>query len=129
MLNNAVYYYLFFKIYFTEVYLIYTVLLASAIQQSDSVIYTYICIYILSFPFFFIMVSYRILNVVPCIHSRCLYILYIIAYICYSQTTNPFLSYFSSPLATTSLVFMSASLFLFHRYIHLCHNFDSTYKW
>ena len=34
----------------------------------------------------------------------------------------------SSSLATTSLFSMSVSLFLFHRYVHLCYVLDSTYK-
>ena len=34
-----------------------------------------------------------------------------------------------SSLTTTSLLPMSVSLFLFHRYVHLCHISDSTYKW
>ena len=29
----------------------------------------------------------------------------------------------------TSLFSMSVSLFLFHKYVHLCHILDSTYKW
>ena len=32
-------------------------------------------------------------------------------------------------LATTSLFSTSVSLFLFHRYDHLCHLSDSTYRW
>ena len=32
------------------------------------------------------------------------------------------------PLATTSLISMSMSLFLFHRQIHLCHILDNIYK-
>ena len=35
----------------------------------------------------------------------------------------------SSHLATTSLFFMSVSLFLFCRYVHLCPVLDSTCKW
>ena len=50
-----------FLIYFIEVQLIYNVVLISAVQQIDSVIYIYIY-----FIFFSIMVYHRILNIVPC---------------------------------------------------------------
>ena len=43
---------------FMEISLIYNVVLVSVVQQSDSVIHTHI--------FFFIMIYYRILNIVPC---------------------------------------------------------------
>ena len=51
----------------TEVQLIYNVFI-SAIQQSDSVIHTYLYIYVYSFKkiFFSITVYPRILNIVPC---------------------------------------------------------------
>ena len=61
----------------------------------------------------------------PC----CLSILYIIVCICPSQTPNPSLPHAPSPLATTSPFSMSVSLFLFCRWVHLCHILDSTYKW
>ena len=48
------------KIYFTEVYFIYSLVLTSAVQQSDSVIYTFF------FIFFSIMVYHSILNIVLC---------------------------------------------------------------
>ena len=44
-----------------EVQLIYNVVLVPGVQQSDSVIYT-----ILFFIFFYMMIYYRILNIVPC---------------------------------------------------------------
>lgn len=49
---------------FTEIYLIYNVVLISSVQQSDSVMHAYICIllHILS-----IVAYYRILNIVPCV--------------------------------------------------------------
>ena len=47
---------------FIKVQLIYSVILISTIQQSDSVIYTYTFFFI----FFPIMVYHRILNIVPC---------------------------------------------------------------
>ena len=61
----------------------------------------------------------------PC----CLSILYIVICICSSQIPNSSLPNSPSLLATTSLFSMSVSLFLFHKYVHLCHILDSTYKW
>ena len=58
------------KIYFTEVQLIYNVVLISAVQQSDSVIWT------LFFIFFSIMVDHRILNIVPCAIQQDLVVYY-----------------------------------------------------
>ena len=72
---------------FIEVQLIYSVVLISAVQHSDSVIHIYIIFHI---PFHY----------------------------CLSQD--------KPSLATTSLFSMSVSLFLFHRYVHLCHISDST---
>ena len=50
------------------------------------------------------------------------------------QFANPKPSIASSPvlrppLATTSLSPLSVSLFLFHRWVHLCRILDSTYQW
>ena len=44
----------------------YNVVLISAVQQSDSVLYIYIYIDIFFFIFSSIMVYHRILNIVPC---------------------------------------------------------------
>ena len=52
-------------------------------------------------------------------------ILCVIVCICESQTPNPFFP-IPSPLETTSLFSVSASLF--HSYLHLCHILNSTYK-
>ena len=98
----------FLKIYFTEVQLIYNVVLIPAVQQIDSVIH----IYTFFFIFFSIMVYHRILNIVRTllfIHStyNSLHLL-----IPNSQSIPPPPL---SPLATTSLFSMSVSLFLFHR--------------
>ena len=49
-------------LFLSEVQLIYNVVLISAIQQSDSVIHTYIFFFI----FFSITVYHRVLNIVPC---------------------------------------------------------------
>ena len=46
-----------------EVYLIYNAMLVSGIQQSDSVIHTYVCIF---FRFFSLIGYYKILSIVPC---------------------------------------------------------------
>ena len=61
-INNKYYTVIKFILYI----LIYSVMLASGIQQSDSDIYIYIyVIYIFFFIFFSIMVYYRLLNIVP----------------------------------------------------------------
>ena len=52
----------FLNIYFIEVLLIYSVVLISAVQQSDSFIHRYTFFFI----FFSIMVYHRILDIVPC---------------------------------------------------------------
>ena len=60
--------------FLTDIWLIYNVVLVSAVQQSDSFIYMciyiyiyiYIYIHILFLMFFSIMVYQRILNIVPC---------------------------------------------------------------
>ena len=51
--------YIFLNQLFIEVYLIYNVVLISALQQSDSVIHFFLI-------FFSIMVNHRILNIVLC---------------------------------------------------------------
>ena len=51
--------YIFLNQLFIEVYLIYNVVLISALQQSDSVIHIFLI-------FFSIMVNHRILNIVLC---------------------------------------------------------------
>lgn len=69
-----------------QVYLVYSVGLISAVQQSVS--YTYIHVFLkiyLLFIFFFIVVYHKILNTVLCaVHSRayCLSILYVAFCIC-----------------------------------------------
>ena len=55
-----------FKLLKIEIQLIYNVVLISGIQQSDSVIHTYIYIYIFFFRFFSIIGYYKILSIVPC---------------------------------------------------------------
>ena len=48
-----------------EIYLIYSIVLVSGIQQSDSVMY--VCVYIyIYFRLFSITGYYKILNIVPC---------------------------------------------------------------
>ena len=54
-------------LFLIEVQLIYNIVLVSGVQQSDSVIHTYICIYLYSFFLFFsVIVYYKILNTIPC---------------------------------------------------------------
>ena len=81
-------FYFLLKKFFIEVYLIYNVVLVSGVQQSDSVIHTYI--YIL-FPILFhygllqdIEYSSLCYTVGPC----CLSVLYTVVCICSSQTPN-----------------------------------------
>ena len=58
----------YFSLFFIEVQLIYNVALITAVQQSDSGIYTHIYIYThtLFKIFFSTVVYYKILNIVPC---------------------------------------------------------------
>ena len=51
-----------FNLFFIETELIYNVLVLGVIQQSDSILYTYMFLFI----FFTTMGYYRILNIVPC---------------------------------------------------------------
>ena len=114
-----------FKIYFIEVCNeVDNVVLISAVQQSDSVIYVY---YIFSFMFFSVMVYIRILNIVPHAISRTLLLTYSIYNSLYLLVpySQPIL--LTSPLAT-SLFSTSVRLLRFHRQVHLCHTLDSTYK-
>ena len=50
--------------FFIEEYLIYSVVLVSVVQQSDSAIHIYV--------FFFVIDYYKIVNVVPVLYSRTL---------------------------------------------------------
>ena len=92
-------------------------------QQGDTVIHIYIWC---SFPLLFIT------NIKCCslcyTVGLCLCVLYGLVHICYSQTLITSLTHPHSPLAATRLFCMSMSLFLFHRYVHLCHSLAPTYK-
>ena len=104
------------------------VLCQSLLYSKVTQLYAYICF----LKFFSIMVYHRSLNIVPClcyIVGPCLSILNIIVCIYQPQTPSASLSLLPSTLATTSLISMSVSLFLFHRLVHLCHILDSIYKW
>ena len=59
-----------FFLYFTEVQLIYNVVLISAVQQRDSVRH----IHTFFFIFFSTIVKHRILNIAPCAYSWTLFI-------------------------------------------------------
>ena len=96
-------------------------MLISAVQQNDSV--THWCIHIL-FPLWFIT-GYWIRF--PVLYSRELLSLFIHP-IYEFAFANPS-PCAPSPLATASLFSKSVSLFMFCRYVHLCHILDSTYKW
>ena len=98
-------------------------MLISSVQQSDSVIHIYIIFHILSHCSLSQDTEYS--SLFCTLDSCCLFILHILVSICWSQTPNPPLC--PPTLATTSL--LSVSLFLFHRYVHLCCILDSTGKW
>ena len=71
----------------------------------------------------------RILNIVPCaIQLDLVYPFYTYQFASASpkSQSNFFPPHF--PLATTSLFSMSLILFMFYRYVHLCHILDSTFK-
>ena len=78
----------FFKIYFTDIQLIYNVMLVSAVQQSDSVIHLHTCVYIYiyiythtfsySFPLWFIIQYFEYSSMCYTVGPCCLSILYII---------------------------------------------------
>ena len=68
------------------------------------------------------------LSIVPLLCSRALLFIYPIS-INLDLLIPNFQSSPNPPLATASLFSMSASQFLFHRYVHWCHILDSTYKW
>ena len=55
------------KCFKIEVQLIYSVVLVSNRQQSDSIIHTHIHVYIFFFRFFSIIHYYKILSIVPCV--------------------------------------------------------------
>ena len=97
-----------------EVKLIYSVVLISAVQQSDSFIH----IYIYSFLIFFSIVVYpRKLDIVPWLYSRTLLFIHSKCNSLHLPTPNsqsiPLPP--PPPLATTSLFSVSVNLFLFCR--------------
>ena len=56
----------FFNHFLIEVQLIYNIVLVSGVQQGDSVLYIYVCVYIFFFRFSSIIGYYKTLNIVPC---------------------------------------------------------------
>ena len=96
-------------------------------QQSDSVIHMYRHFFSYSFPLWFItaywilfLVLYRrtLLFIHPTYNSLHLLI----------PGSQSFPPHLPTTSATTSLISMFVSLFLFHRYVHLCRVLDSTYR-
>ena len=110
--------------FFFEVQLIYSIVPISAVQQSDSVTHIQTFFFL---TFFFITVYHGILNIVPCALQQDLVIhpsfisLHLLIPNSQSFPPPP-----ASPLATTSLISMSVSLFPFCRQVHLCPTLDST---
>ena len=91
--------------------------------------YIYVCVYIyICIILFSIMVYHRILNII--LYSRTLFFIRPMYNSWHLLIPNshsfPLLPTF--PLATTNLLSISVSLFLFHKYIDLYHILDSTYK-
>ena len=86
--------------------------------------------YTFFFIFFSTMVYHRILNIAPCAIQWDLVVYTFCIYQFASGKPNLPLppSPSLSPLANTNLFSMSMILFLFHRYVHLCHILDSTCK-
>ena len=102
----------------------HNVVFISAVQQSESVIYIYILFHIL---FHYGSPQDTEYSSLCCtVRTCCLSILYT-----KSAFANPRLPILPSPypsLATTSPFSISVSLFLFCRYVDLCHILDSTCK-
>ena len=87
----------------------------------------FVCLYFFHIPFHYGLlhdIEYSSLcsTTGPC----CLSILYIIVCIPNSHSIPPLPP---SHLSTASLFSMSVSLFLFCKYVNLCHILDSTYRW
>ena len=115
----------------------------SGIQQSDADIYIYIHThtYTLLKIFFQYTHSFKNSFIVcfitgywmwfPMLHNRTLLFIHSMYNSLYLLTPNSQSSPPPppSPLAATSVSFMSVSLLLFSRWVHLCHVLDSTYKW
>ena len=68
----------YLKIFFVELQLIDNVVLVSGVQQSDSVIHTYIFF----FRFLSIIYYYKILNIVHVLYCRSLLFIYLVVCIC-----------------------------------------------
>ena len=99
-------------IYLIEVQLIYNIALALGVQQKGFSYIWYIHIY---FRIFFIICYNKMLNVVPCVYSKSLFLIYFIygslcLWILYSQFIPPPAPF---PSVIRSLFSMSVSLFLF----------------
>ena len=87
--------------------------------------YMYIFFYIS-----FHLVYYKIFNKLPVWFSRTLLFIHLISNSLHLLIPNSQSIPTPPPaMATTSLFSRSVSLFLFHRYVHLCHILDSTDNW
>ena len=106
------------------------VFISAALQIWLIYIYIYIYIYIFFFIFLSILVYYKIFNKLPVWFSRTLLFIHIISNSLHLLIPNSQSIPTPPPaMATTSLFSRSVSLFLFHRYVHLCHILDSTDNW
>ena len=108
-------------------YSLFTVLPISAVQHSDTVIHIYAFFFSYYLPLYYILrdwIQFPVLysRTSLFIHSKC-------------NSSHLSISNFLSipfpalsPLITTSLFSLSVNMFLFCRYVHLCHVLDFTYK-
>ena len=117
----------FLQINFMEVQLIFNIVLVSAIQQNDSVIHIYTY-------FFHMIFHYGLSEDIECsslcytVGHCCLSVLYIIVYICWSQTPNPSLPT-TPPLGNQKsvlCVYESLSVLYIGSFVSYL---DSKYKW
>ena len=104
-INNSDYY-LFFKLVFIGVQLIYNVVLVSAVQQWISCIYTCIHSFLESFSIQ-VITGYRV--EIPLLYSRSLLLIYLYTVVCQCVYVNPNLPiYPSSPFHPVIIIPISA---------------------
>ena len=91
--------------------------------------YMYVCvyIYIYIYIFFFIVVHHRTLNTVPCATQEDLAYPFYVWWFASAVSKLPVLPSSIPHLGNPSLLYVCESVF--HRYAHLCHILESTYKW
>ena len=83
--------------------------------HTHTYIHTYIYIFLFIFFHFDLSLDVEYSSLCFTVGPCCLSVLYVLVYICQSQTTNTSLSHPTFSFTTTSLFSMSVSLFLFHK--------------